>query len=304
MSVASGVVKYRFDVDQEIQGWILMFATITAIWFFCLPCFCAGMSCVTCRRFAVWLQQRLPLFYSLACCINALFMFLVLTWLPDWSYQDYMVTALNGLAFLAKNLLNFLSSLVIIVAFVFVVCFKDRIALMLGLDHQAVFKCKLRDCMTCCSDARFRPIELSIWKVDDVTSSDILSANHVFVEVFLGYNESMSTRVHNNAGSGCAFKESLQLNFDEDDDEDTLYVFVRSQKVVGSSTLARAEITAEKLKAMVMRGGIANSPVRWDSSFFGEPLNLIPRGKVWLRARAIEDEEYAEYTSMDDLTTC
>jgi hypothetical protein len=304
MSVASRILEFRFDVDEEIQGWILMFATVTAAWLFCLPCFCAGMSCVSCRRCAVWIQQRMPVFYIGMCCFNAVFMFLILTWLPDWSYKDYMQAVLQSLGYLLKHMLNFVSSLVIICAFIFVVCFKDRIALMLGLDHQAMFKCKLRDCLSCFSDARFRPIELNVWKLDDIPSADIFSANHMFVEVFLGYNESMSTRVHNNAGSGCLFKESLQLNFDEDDDEDTLFIFVRSQKVMGVSTLARAEIPADKLKFMVRRGGVASAPVRWDSSAFGEPVSLIPRGRIYLSARSIEDDEYAEYTSMDDLTTC
>ncbi|CAJ1373577.1 unnamed protein product [Effrenium voratum] len=95
------------------------------------------------------------------------------------------------------------------------VAFKERIALMLGLDHKQIFNCKARDCMSCFTANRFKAIELLIWKVEDLPSADLFAANNVFVEVYLGYNETTRTRVHNNAGSDCIFKESVQLNFDE-----------------------------------------------------------------------------------------
>merc|ERR1719282_26268 len=141
------------------------------------------------------------------------------------------------MVWLAKHLLKFAASIVIIVVFCIAVAFKERIALMLGLDHQILFKCKFRDCLHCWSGAYIRPIELYVWKVEDLSSADFFSANNVFLEFYLGHNEPMRTRVHNNAGSSCVVKETMQLNFDEDDDDEILYIFVRNQKVMGKQDL-------------------------------------------------------------------
>jgi len=287
--VINRILDFRFNIDQEFQGWILLFATLTAIWLFCLPCYCAGLSFAPFRRFAAWMQQRLPFFYLTMCCVNAVFMFLILTWLPDWTYLDYIKTVLSFAGWTASHLMQFATSIAMIAAFCIAVAFKDRIALMLGIDHKTLFKCKVRDCLNCWSTARFRPIEVSIWKVEDLTSADLFSANNVFVEFFLGYNEKVTTRVHNNAGSGCLVKETLQLNFDEDDDEETLFIFVRNQKVVGAQELARAEIPTEKLKHMVSQGRMTE--LRWDANCFKEPVQLIPRGKLWMRAVPLDDED-------------
>lgn len=220
---------------------------------------------------------------------NAGFIFLVITWLPDWGYGDYAKVVLRLLAFLATHLVKFATSIVMIVVFVFAVTFKDRIALILGIDHKTVFKCKVRDCLNCWSTARFQPIELFLWKVEDLPSAELFSSNNVFVEIFFGYNEPMSTRVHNNAGSGCILKECVQVNFDEEDDEETLFIFVRNQKVMGTQELARAEITTETLKKWVRANKGAD--VRWEEKTFPGPISLIPRGRLWLKAVPFHDEE-------------
>mmetsp|Transcript_36626 Transcript_36626/g.82815 ORF Transcript_36626/g.82815 Transcript_36626/m.82815 type:complete len:297 (-) Transcript_36626:51-941(-) len=277
------------DIDTEFQGWILLFASITCVWLFCLPCYCAGLQCSCARRFAVWVQQRLPNFYLFITLLNCSFMFLIITWLPDWTPLDYVQTLLKLAGWLAGHLLKFATSLVMIVAFAFAVAFKDRIALILGIDHKTLFKCKVRDCLYCWSTSRFQPIEMHLWKVEDLASADIFSANNIFIELFFGYNETMSTRVHNNAGSGCIFKETLQLNFDEDDEEETLFIFVRNQKVMGAQELARAEIPTSKLKKMIH--ATKDNLLRWERESFGDPITLIPRGRLWMRAVPIVDEE-------------
>lgn len=288
-SITEQLLTPWIDIDEEFQGWILLFASITCLWLFCLPCYCAGLQCRCARRFAVHIQRRLPAFYIFMTCFNSAFMFLVITWLPDWSLVDYIKTVLKLVGWLAAHLLKFATSLVMIIAFGVAVAFKDRIALLLGIDHQTLFKCKVRDCLNCWSMARFQPIEVNLWKVEDLASADLFSSNNVFIELFFGYNEPTSTRVHNNAGSHCVLKETLQLNFDEDDDEETLFVFVRNQKIMGAQELARVEIPTPKLRQLVhaSRGGY----LRWDEQCFREPLALVPRGRLWLRAAPIEEED-------------
>merc|ERR1711920_293644 len=129
----------------------------------------------------------------------------------------------------------------------------------------------------------------NLWKVEDFPSAELFSSNNVFVKIFFGYNEPMSTRVHNNAGSGCILKETIQVNFDEEDDEETLFIFVRNQKVMGTQELARAEISTESLKKMVR--GNHNQDVKWDAQSFQQPISLIPRGRLWLKAVPFHEEE-------------
>jgi len=205
-----------------------------------------------------------------------------------WGLLEYIKTVLQIVAWLLAHIMKFASSIVIIIAFIFAVTFKERLALILGIDHRTIFKCKVRDCLHCWSASRFQPIEVNFWKVEDLMAADT-SANNVFIEIFFGYNEPMSTRVHNNAGSGCMMKETLQLNFDENDDEETLFIFVRNQKVMGAQELARVEISADKLRRMVQNS--KGQQLQWDAYTFQEYISLIPRGKLWMRAAPYDDED-------------
>merc|ERR1711920_441667 len=103
-------------------------------------------------------------------------------------------------------------------------------------------------------------------------------------------NEPMSTRVHNNAGSGCILKECIQVNFDKEDDEETLFIFVRNQKVMGTQELARAEITTETLKKWV-RSSKGSDEIRWEANTFPDPITLIPRGRLWLKAVPFDEDQ-------------
>lgn len=308
MPIAKSVLDFRFDVDEEIQGWILVFATVTAVAFFFLPCYCAGLPFARLRQFAIWLTQRLPAFYLCALVFNTMFLALVIHSLPDWEFGQYMKVLTGAMKNTASFIADCASSIAVIVAFFFAVAFKDRIAQLCGFDHKTLFRFKIRDCLCCFGfgSTRFQPIEVAVWKVEDLPSAQLFSANNVFVELFLGYNEPMKTRVHNNAGSGCIIKENIHLNFDEDDEEDTLHVFVKNQKVMGSAELARAEISTKDLKDMVTKTSATwkeQSRWQWTDQTFGDPVTLIPRGKLWLQARAIHDADY-DYSLMQDLSTC
>lgn len=294
-SDVNAVVDYRLNIDVEYQGWILIFASMTAIWLFCLPCYCAGMSWTPARKFASWISQRLPFFYTFMTVVNVLFLYLVIAWLPDYDFPQYMAACVKMLGWTVGHLLKWATSIVLIIAFAVAVAFKDRIALMLGLDHKQLFNCKARDCLTCFTTTRFRPIELLIWKVEDLPSADLFNANNVFVEIFMGYNETMKTRVHNNAGSDCILKETVQLNFDEDDDEEKLFIFIRNQQVMGAQELARAEIGTEQLKSLVQRGP-ADGTYAWNKDVFRDPISLVPRGRIWLKAVDVDDEQDAAIT--------
>eukprot|EP00401_Gymnodinium_catenatum_P010433 CAMPEP_0117580046 /NCGR_PEP_ID=MMETSP0784-20121206/64969_1 /TAXON_ID=39447 /ORGANISM="" /LENGTH=302 /DNA_ID=CAMNT_0005380033 /DNA_START=36 /DNA_END=945 /DNA_ORIENTATION=+ len=295
MGLISRILGYRLDVDVEFQGWILMFATMTVVFGFCLPCYCAGLSWPPARRFAQWLQMRLPAFYAFMLVFNGMVMFLIITWLPDWGYSDYIKVCLTFVAYLASHVMKFMDSIVLIIGFIFVVAFKDRIALLFGLDHKQLFRFKVRDCLTCWSASRFRAIQLEIYKLEDLPAGDILNANNVFLEMWLGYNEGMKTRVHMNAGSSCIMKETMQLNYDDEDEDDNLHIFVKSQKMVGDAALARLDLTHKDVKELeeasakkVQAGGQTTTSM-WKETDF-ECIGLNPRGNIWLRIGPVDEE--------------
>jgi len=283
MGLVEKIKDFRLNIDPEYQGWILAFATLTAFWVYCLPCYCQGAAFPYLRRQAAWVQQRLPYYLIGATFVNAGIMFLVITWLPDWEPKDYIAAMGKVAIFLAKNAVKFMTSIAFIVVFVFVVAFKDRFMKLAGIDHKTVFRFKLRDVF----GGSTRAIQLDLWKVEDLPAASPFTPNNVFVEIFMGYNEPMKTRVHNNAGSNCILKETLQLNFDEHEDEEPLYLFVRNQKVVGTGELGRLEMKAEDVVKIEvdMRGRTG-----WEQEGF-IVKNLIPRGQIWFRVSYVDDEE-------------
>lgn len=293
MGIVKDILDYRLNVDVEYQGWILLFATMFAVYLFCLPCACAGSSSVPLRRLALKVQKHLPLFYITMACINGGFMYVLVAWLPDWTFSQYIDACMNFGIFLAAHMLKWATSLAIIIAAAFVFAFKDRFLLLMGLDHRTLFKCKMRDVMTCWSGDRFRAIELMIWKVEDLQSADMFNPNNVYIEVFFGYNESMKTRVHNNAGNACVLRESIQLNFDDVDDEEHMFVFVRNQKIVGGSELGRLELKGDQV-AQIEREvkPFEGGQVKWDKEYFVS-RRLIPRGTIWFRVNPIDDVDAA-----------
>jgi len=285
MSIVKTIMGFRLNIDTEYQGWILFFATLTALWVYCLPCYCAGMSPQICRKWAAWIQMRLPYFLFGATIFNAGMLVLIITWLPDWGYGDYVKCMLHMALFAAKNAMKFMTSIAFIVIFVFVVAFRDRFLKLLGMDKKNVLRFKLRDIF----GGSTRAIELVIWKVEDLPAAQVFSPNNVFVEVNLGYNEPMKTRVHNNAGSNCILKETIQLNFDQDEDEEPLYLFVKNQKVMGAGELGRLELKADDVKEIEKESEVRKSRGEWNDEAFVQK-QLIPRGKIWFRVLPVEEE--------------
>jgi len=284
MGLVEKVMDFRLNIDQEYQGWLLAFATLTAFWIYCLPCYCAGMQFTLARRYAAWIQQRLPYFLAVATILNGGMLFLVCTWLPDYSPSDYVKGMGKFVIFAMKNAVKFMTSIAFIIIFVFVVAFKDRFMKLAGIDHKTVFRFKLRDIF----GGSTRAIQLDIWKVEDLPAASPFTPNNVFIEVFMGYNEPMKTRVHNNAGSNCVLKETLQLNFDDNEDEEPLYLFVRNQKVVGTGELGRLELKAEEVVAIEksLKGSDG-----WNNENGFIKRNLIPRGTIYFRVLAVDDDD-------------
>lgn len=227
-----------------------------------------------------------------ASIVNAVMIWMVLKWLPDWDMSSYMKTVVHALVFVAKNISKFIVSIALIVVFVFVFTFREKFLKLAGLDHKTVFRFKLRDVF----GQNKRPIEVQVYKVEELPSAQMWAANNVFLEMYLGYNEPMKTRVHNNAGTTCLLKESIQLNFDEDEEEEPLHVFVKNQKVMGSSNLGQLELSPAQVKEIEEQSK-KTSQGAWEEARFQE-YALMPRGKIFLRVNPIDDAEDGGKTVM------
>ncbi|CAK0814547.1 unnamed protein product, partial [Prorocentrum cordatum] len=89
VSLVARVLDFRVDVDEELQSWILFFATVSALWLFCLPFFCEGLSFQSARSCAVCMKQNLPLFFFVVCLLDACGLALLIGWLPAWTVSEY-----------------------------------------------------------------------------------------------------------------------------------------------------------------------------------------------------------------------
>jgi hypothetical protein len=207
--------------------------------------------------------------------------------MPDWTFVDYIKVVAKTAGFLAKNAMKFAVSIAIIVVFVVVVAFKDRFLKVAGLDNKTLFRFKIRDVF---GAGNLRAIEIQILKVEDLENKSMFAPNNVFVETTLGYNEPMKTRVHNNAGTTCTIKETLQLNFDDEEDEEVLFIYVKNQKVVGSAEIGRIELSAETIVQIEKECGKPDGGDPWNPKKFIS-RNLMPRGRIHFRINAVEDED-------------
>merc|ERR1712217_797134 len=184
--------------------------------------------------------------------------------------------------------------------------FRERIALVSGMEHVTVFRFNWRDLLGL--QSKKRPVEIFIWKVEGLRSSERkLKANDVYVECHMGHNEPMRTRVHNNAGSACFIRESFQLNIDENSAGTLMTLLVKDQALVGSSELGRLMLSTRELI------GIEDQPGkrRWTSftysEAFFEALGLSPSGKIWIAIAPVEDgdsDEKAPLIQEDSLLNC
>jgi hypothetical protein len=170
--------------------------------------------------------------------------------------------------------------------------FKDRILETLGIENPFLYFGEFRDWFTCWSMKRFYPLEVLIWKVEDLPSAAMLSHNDLYCEVSHGYNVTMRTRVHQKAGHSCTFKESFQLNYDPYDVESRMTIAVKNQGVVGGDLLASVQLGATQVQRLEepqdgRASKTANSlnSVWRDTADSFKRIDLIPSGTIYLRFR-------------------
>ena len=94
--------------------------------------------------------------------------------------------------------------------------------------------------------------------------------------------------MHNNVGSQCVFRESIQLNFDDNDEDSKMTVWVCNQESFASSTIGMKVFSNDQVRQLLSASASTSGPfTEWNDAYF-EEIKLNPSGKVWLRLAEVE----------------
>ncbi len=115
-----------------------------------------------------------------------------------------------------------------------------------------------------------------VYKVEELPSANLMSANNLFVELILGSNEIVKTRVRKGAGSSAVLKELLQVNYDPDDEDEKLIVNVKSQDMLVASEVASLELSNRDINMIISLHDV-------------QQFRLFPQGKIWLGVSYVEE---------------
>lgn len=309
LRVRQGIVfdkwPFRLDVPTEYQDWVLVAMSIFLVFVWCSPCYCGRMKNSCSRAFTAWVYTRLHTFFCIVTYFNLVVLMFTIGLLPDWTVNQYLESLAQFVSWVLIHLQKMITSLGILIGFYLMIKFRDRIAMAAGMEHVTVFRLDWRELLWL--QSKKRPVEIFIWKVEDLQSSagKVLKANDVYVECHYGYNEPMRTRVHNNAGSSCVVGESFQMNLDETATASVMTLFIKDQALLLSSELAKLMLSTRELCGIEDQTGKRRTEFTYSEENFVS-LNLMPRGKIWLAISPVEevDEESRPLMHEDDLVTC
>eukprot|EP00811_Abedinium_folium_P002846 NODE_12618_length_1213_cov_6.488950.p1 GENE.NODE_12618_length_1213_cov_6.488950~~NODE_12618_length_1213_cov_6.488950.p1 ORF type:complete len:341 (-),score=108.36 NODE_12618_length_1213_cov_6.488950:112-1134(-) len=299
----------HFDIDVEYQDWILVAVCCILTVIFFLPCLCGRLRNQCSRSFTSCVYTRLHAFFLIVVYFDLTVLMFTIFSLPDWTVDQFAWHLLLFFTWVLIHLEKMIYSCAILAGFYLLFRFKDRLLVAAGMEHVTFMRWSWRDLTG--FGRRQRPIELFIWKVDDLKSATakVLKANDVFVQCHLGNNEPMRTRVHNNAGTSCEFKESFQLNLDENSKSQTMTLQVKDQTMIASSELARVKISTREICCIEDQTGKRRMDLMYTQESFVK-LSLAPRGSIWIAIAPVEDSLDLEETKVlmrdrdDDLLTC
>lgn len=190
----------------EYQDWILLVISLGFPFSILFPMWLAGLPYKTARVWANYLQQHVWSFYALAWVGNFVLVVAVLQILPDWNFDDWTEWAGIGSAEVFRHLSIYCSNGLILIFFFLLYCMRERIKIVLGIEDVYIFNCKMRDCFFCWP-SKIRAVEIYLYKVEELRAGSAMSSNDIFVEMKLGTNELVRTRVHKGAGSSTVLKE-------------------------------------------------------------------------------------------------
>mmetsp|Transcript_53741 Transcript_53741/g.114707 ORF Transcript_53741/g.114707 Transcript_53741/m.114707 type:complete len:330 (+) Transcript_53741:78-1067(+) len=282
---------FRLDIKVEYQDWILVAMCFVILSLWCMPCLCGLCKNGCSRRFTGWVYTRMHTFYWAIVYATLLLVMFTVGILPDWSVQDFLDSLGDFCQWTSETLDKLSTCAAIVIGLVLMLKFRERLLYLTGMEHITIFRFNLWRSLG--FRTRRRPIELFIWKVEGLRSGGkLLKANDLFVEVHLGDNEPMRTRVHNNAGNACELRESLEFNIDENSQTAALTLLVMDQGVIASGEVARLRLATHELLGIEDSTGKRKRVLEYSQDTFVE-LALAPQGRIWLAVAPVEETSNA-----------
>jgi len=300
---------FRLDISVEYQDWILVGVCICLLFIWCIPCICGKMRNKGSRKFTAWIYTRLNVFFWTVTYLNLAILMLTIGVLPDWTVNEFFFWLTLFISWILIHLKKMITSAAILAAFFLLFRFHERIRMAAGLEHVTVIHFNWREYLGL--SVKKRPVEVFIWKVEDLHSSagtkGLVKPNDIFVECHLGDNEPMRTRVRNNGGTSCIIRESFQLNMNENESSTLMTLLVKDQALMINTELARLMLSTRELCSIEDQTGKRRVNFTWGEESF-VCCNLSPSGRIWIAIAPVEDntDEEARPLMVDEdrLVTC
>jgi hypothetical protein len=145
-----------------------------------------------------------------------------------------------------------LNLMVALVSVAIAYLFRHRVMMLLGFDQQ-LFRADLADVLTCFSMKRFCVMEVALLRVEGLAPS--YTARSLFIRMILGYNEPQHTRPRDGCTHSMNLRERLHLNYDPEDDTETLSIVVKEQEMFGGAIAQTAPAAGAIVGAL---GGVVS----------------------------------------------
>jgi len=270
---------------------------------------CGKLRNKTSKRFTAWIYTRLNIFFWTVTYLNLVILMLTIGVLPDWTVNEFVFWFTLFISWILIHLKKMITSAGILAAFFLLFRFHERIRMAAGLEHITVIHFNWRE--WCGLGIKKRPVELFIWKVEDLHQSSgskgLIKPNDIFVECHLGDNEPMRTRVRNNGGTSAIIRESFQLNMNESETSTLMTLLVKDQTMLINMELARLMLSTRELCSIEDQTGKRRTQFTWGEESF-VCCNLSPHGRIWIAIAPVEDmdEERAPlmHADEDQLVMC
>lgn len=296
---------FRLDICVEYQDWILVGVSMFLLTMWCLPCICGHFRNGCSKGFTKYIYTRLNVFFWTITYVNLAILMFTIGILPDWTVNEYGKYLTLFISWILIHLKKMITSAFIIVGFIVVWKFQEKIRRAAGLEHITMIHFSLSDFLGL--GAKKRPVELFVWKVEDLQArhGKIYKPNDIFIECHMGDNEPMRTRVHNNAGTFAEIKESFQMNINEKASSSLMTLLVKDQALMTSTELARLMLSTREVCGIEDQTGKRKVDFTYSPESF-VCLNMIPNGKIWVAIAPVEDidEESRPLMRDDDLVQC
>lgn len=298
-------LPFYLDIDVEYQDWVLVAMCFLLISLWTLPCVCGYMRNSLSRSFTKWVYGSMHVFYWHLGFISLFIVAGTIMVLPDWTLGAFLIHAGLFIHFILTHLVKLIKSACILFAFWVVYKFRERMLVAAGFDYVHLIRFDIQGFDPFGIRSRKRPVEIFLWKVEDLYSSKhkMMKANDIFVECHLGDNEPLRTRVHNNAGSGCSIKESFQVNINESQPHSLMTILVKDQSLLANSEIARLVVSTAELCGIEDQTGKRRAGFSYSEETF-LPLSLHPMGQMWIAVAPVDEVNQEGGTEVDGLLTC